>query len=82
MTMMNSVWLRTPEFIELYNKTLSSPTMDVNLIRAATDYLSKEAKIIPVLCGGTGYAFLPYVMNGGWNDRGAGWNPEEIWLDK
>jgi hypothetical protein len=56
--------------------------MDVNLIRAATDYLSKEAKIIPVLCGGTGYAFLPYVMNGGWNDRGAGWNPEEIWLDK
>jgi peptide/nickel transport system substrate-binding protein len=82
MTMMNSVWLRTPEFIELYNKTLSSPTMDVNLIRAATDYLSKEAQIIPVLCGGTGYAFLPYVMNGGWNDRGAGWNPEEIWLDK
>jgi hypothetical protein len=82
MTMMNSVWLRTPEFEELYNATLSSPTMDVNLIRAVTDYLSSEAQIIPVLCGGTGYAFQSYVMDGDWNNSGAGWNPEEIWLNK
>lgn len=82
MTMMNSVWLRTPEFIELYNATMSAPTMDVNLIRAVTDYLSKNAQIIPVFCGGSGYAFQSYVMDGDWNNTGAGWNPETIWLNK
>jgi peptide/nickel transport system substrate-binding protein len=80
--MMNSVWLRTPEFIELYNATLSSPTMDVALIRAVTDYMSEEAQLIPVFSGGSGYAFLSYVMDGAWNNREAGWDPEEIWLNK
>ncbi|OGO24880.1 MAG: hypothetical protein A2144_06595 [Chloroflexi bacterium RBG_16_50_9] len=82
LTMMNSIWLRTPEFIKLYDATLTSPTADVGLIRAATDYLSAEAQVIPVLLGGSGYAYLPYVMNGGWNDRENGWKPEEIWLNK
>jgi len=80
--MMNSVWLRTPEFIDLYNATLSSPEMDVELIRAVTDYMSEEAQLIPVFSGGSGYAFLSYVMDADWNDREAGWNPEEIWLNK
>ncbi len=82
MTTMNSVWERTPEFIDLYNATLSSPTMDVNLIRAVTDYLSREALIIPVFSGGTGYAFFDYVKDAEWNKWGAGWRPETTWLDK
>jgi peptide/nickel transport system substrate-binding protein len=82
MTFMNSVWQRTPEFIELYNATLSSPTMDVNLIRAVTNYLSEEAQIIPVFSGGTGFAFIDYVKGADWNKWGAGWKPETTWLDK
>ncbi len=81
-TMMNQVWAKTPQYIELYNATMSAPTMDVNLIRAVTDYLSEEAQVIPVFCGGTGYAFSSYVKDGDWNNTGAGWNPETIWLDK
>jgi peptide/nickel transport system substrate-binding protein len=82
MTMMNQVWAKTPQYIELYNATMSAPAMDVELIRAVTDYLSEEAQVIPVLCGGTGYAFPSYVKDGDWNNTGAGWNPETIWLDK
>jgi ABC-type transport system substrate-binding protein len=82
LTMMNSVWLRTPEFIELYDATLSSPTMDVELIRAVTNYLSEEAQIIPVFSGGSGFAFQSYVMDAEWNNREASWSPELTWLDK
>ncbi len=80
--MMNTVWLRTPEFVELYNTTLSSTEMDVALIRAVTDYLSEEAQLIPVFSGGSGFAFQSYVMDGDWYNREADWNPETIWLDK
>jgi peptide/nickel transport system substrate-binding protein len=82
MTSMNSVWLRTPEFIELYNATMNAPEMDVDLMRAVTDYMSEEAQVIPVFCGGTGYAFLSYVKGADWNKWGAGWKPETTWLDK
>jgi peptide/nickel transport system substrate-binding protein len=80
--MMNTVWLRTPEFIELYNTTLSSPTMDIDLILAVTNYLSEDAQLIPVFSGGTGFAYSSYVMDGDWHNREADWNPETIWLDK
>jgi peptide/nickel transport system substrate-binding protein len=82
MTMMNSVWGRTPEFTNLYNASLTAPTMDVNLIRAVTDYLSQESLVIPVFLGGSGYAYYSYVKNGQWNLWAAGWKPEETWLDK
>jgi peptide/nickel transport system substrate-binding protein len=82
MTMMNSVWLRTPEFIDLYNTSMNAPEMDVDLIRAVTDYMSEEAQVIPVFCGGTGFAFISYVKGADWNNWGAGWKPETTWLDK
>jgi peptide/nickel transport system substrate-binding protein len=82
MTFMNSVWERTPEFIELYNTSMNAPEMDVDLIRAVTDYMSEDAQVIPVFCGGTGYAFLSYVKGADWNNWGAGWKPETTWLDK
>lgn len=72
LTMMNAVWLRTPEFIELCDATQSSPTSAVVLIRAVTDYMSEEAQLIPVFLGGSGFAFLSYVMDARWNDREAG----------
>ena len=82
MQMMNGVWLKTPEYIELYNATQTSREMDINLIRAVINYLSQEAQVIPVFNGGSGYAYYSYVMDAGWNDRAGGWIPENTWLDK
>jgi peptide/nickel transport system substrate-binding protein len=81
MTNMNGVWQRTPEFVDLYNATMTSRTPDTNLIRAVTDYLSKEAQIIPVFSGGSGYAMSAAVKDGGWFGRESDWKPEEIWLN-
>lgn len=82
MTMMNGVWEKTPEYTELYNATTTSRDMDISLIRAAINYLAQNTLVIPVLNGGTGYAYYSYIMDAGWNDRAGGWIPEEVWLDK
>ena len=82
MTMMNSVWLRTPEFIELYDASQNAPKMDPALIKAVLEYLSEEALVIPVMNGGSGFAYQSYVMDAGFNDRGAGWVPENAWMKK
>jgi len=82
MKMMNSVWQRTPEFLELYNATTTSRNMDISLIQAAINYLAQEAQVIPVFNGGTGYAYYSYVKDAGWNDRAGGWIPENTWKDK
>jgi peptide/nickel transport system substrate-binding protein len=63
----NGVWLKTPEYIALYNTTQNSPNMDISLIRAVINYLSQEAQVIPVMNGGSGYAFNSYVMNAGYH---------------
>jgi peptide/nickel transport system substrate-binding protein len=78
----NLVWQRTPEFIDLYNATLSSRDMDVSLIQAVVNYLGQEALAIPVFSGGSGYAYQSYVMGADWNDRAGGWTPEDTWLNK
>jgi peptide/nickel transport system substrate-binding protein len=80
--MMNSVWLKTPEYIQMYNTTQTSQKMDIGLIQTVIKYLSQEAQVIPVMNGGSGYAFNSYVMNGGWNNRAGGWIPEDAWLNK
>jgi peptide/nickel transport system substrate-binding protein len=82
MTNQNQVWERTPEFIELYNTTLSSAQPDVKLMRAVSDYLTKNAEVIPVFNGGSAYAYASYVMDGGWYGRASDLKPEDIWLNK
>jgi peptide/nickel transport system substrate-binding protein len=82
-TMMNGVWLRTPEFIQLYNASQSSPVPDINLIRAVNNYLSETAEVIPVFSGGSGYAYQSYVMDAYWNERlSYAWDAEDAWLNK
>jgi peptide/nickel transport system substrate-binding protein len=81
-TMENGVWLKTPDYIKLYTASLTSRDMDINLIRAVINYLSQEAQVIPVFNGGSGYAFNPYVMDAGWNNRAGGWIPEDVWINK
>lgn len=78
----NGVWLRTPDFIDLYNKTLASKDMDVSLIQAVVNYIGQNALAIPVFNGGSGYAYQSYVKGAAWNERAGSWTPEDTWLDK
>jgi peptide/nickel transport system substrate-binding protein len=80
--MMNMAWGRTPEFIDLYNKTMTSIEPSQQLMWAVSNYLTSEAQAIPVMCGASAYCVSPYVMDGGWYSRGGDWSPENAWLDK
>jgi ABC-type transport system substrate-binding protein len=82
MKMMNGVWDKTPDYVQLYNATQNSRDMDINLIKAAIKYLSDTASVIPVFNGGSGYAYYSYVKGADWNNRAGSWTPEDIWLDK
>jgi ABC-type transport system substrate-binding protein len=80
----NKSWLRTPEFLEAYNKTITSPQPDVKLMQATSDIMTQQASIIPVMEAGRGWAYKPYVMNAGLLERGLSpyWKPEQAWLNK
>jgi peptide/nickel transport system substrate-binding protein len=77
-------WLRTPEFMKAYNTSLIAPASNNDLLREITDTITKQASIIPVRETGGGYAFRPYVMDGGWGKRGyiSYMNYENLWLNK
>jgi peptide/nickel transport system substrate-binding protein len=80
----NKSWLRTPEFLEAYEKSLTSPEPDPALMRAVTDIMTQQASIIPVMEVGRGWAYKPYVMDAGLLERGLSpyWKPEQAWLNK
>jgi len=82
--MWNHNFLPPPEFLELREVSLASPAMDVDLIRAATDQLSKEAAAIPIMRAGLGWAMQPNIMDGGFFERGSSslFGSEEVWLKK
>jgi len=82
--MWNHNFLPSPEFLKLEQASMTSPAVDVNLIRAATDELSKEAAAIPLFEAGLGWALQPYVMNGGWLQRGDSslFETQQTWLNK
>ena len=77
-------WLRTPELIQSYHTALSSPTTDIKLVRNATDMITKDVSLIPVIEGLTGIAVQSYVMDAGILARGNQqyWNVEDTWLNK
>jgi peptide/nickel transport system substrate-binding protein len=80
----NKSWLRTPEFLAAYDKSLTSIKQDVTLMRAATDIMTQQASIIPVMEAGRGWAYKPYVMSAGLLERGLSpyWKPEQAWINK
>jgi peptide/nickel transport system substrate-binding protein len=77
-------WLRTPKFLELFEKSLKKPEMDIDLIRAVCREIYEDASIIPLYESGKGWAIRPYVKNGNWLKRSMTMltNHEQIWLDK
>lgn len=58
-------WERSPEWLEVYNAALNAPSPDVKLMRAATDFLTQHALMIPVNEGGRGWVYQSYVMDAG-----------------
>lgn len=77
-------WEKSPEFIALYDATMSSPTEDIELVKAVLHYMQDECLLAPVSAGGKGWAEQPYVMDAGWNTRSliSWWTFEKCWLDK
>jgi peptide/nickel transport system substrate-binding protein len=77
-------WARPPEVLQAFDKALAAPSPDVNLVRAVTDIMSRDALLIPVTEGGAGTAIRPYVMDAGILERGSSitWNAESAWLNK
>lgn len=82
--MWNHNFLPSPEFLALREASLYAPEMDVDLIRAASDQLSKEAAAIPIMQAGLGWAMQPTIMGGGFFERGSGslFASEEVWIQK
>jgi len=80
----NANWLRSDEWVALYEKSRAAPKEDIELCRAVTDQWTKEASVIPVTRAGNGWAHATYVMDGGWFSRSfSPWiRPWNIWLDK
>jgi hypothetical protein len=56
-------WARTPEWLAAYNTALSAPIPDLNLMRAVTDLMTKDALVIPVNQGGRGWVLGNYVKD-------------------
>jgi len=82
--MWNKNFLPPPEFLEARLASLTSPAMDLDLIRAACDELSKIAAAIPLMQAGLGWAKQPTVMDGGFFERGSGslFAAEEVWIQE
>jgi peptide/nickel transport system substrate-binding protein len=80
--MWNNNFLPPPEFLAAREVSLASPQMDVNLIRAATDILSEQASVIPLMQAGLGWAMQKNIMGGGFFERGSSsyFDAAEVWL--
>jgi len=75
---------RTPEFMEKYNKSLSSPEMDIELVRDMCDQIIKDSTWIPVWESGKNWVYQPYITDAGYGERSQSyyWKPEQTWIKK
>ena len=78
-----SNWQKPPEFMQALGAATSAPAGDVNLIRATTDVLTKNALLIPLYEIGGGRVEQPYVV-ADFGHRGlpAFSSLETAWLNK
>ena len=83
MNFVGKSWQRTPELLQAYQTSITSPSIDINKIRAVTNMITQDASIIPVFESGSGRIRQPYVI-AGYNERGslAMFNTELFWLNK
>jgi ABC-type transport system substrate-binding protein len=75
-------WQKPPEFMQALGAATSAPASDVNLIRATTDVLTKNALLIPVWEIGSARVEQPYVV-ADFGHRGLLFSSlETAWLNK
>lgn len=76
-------WARTPEAMKANRAALSSPSIDVKLVRAVNDIFIKDALLIPIHEGGQCRVKRPYVMDR-YDQRGyiLFWDIEDTWMNK
>jgi peptide/nickel transport system substrate-binding protein len=76
-------WARTPELTQAIDSVLASPAADPNLVRIATNMITKDALLIPINEGGAAWATQPYG-NAHLLERGDVpiWDTETAWLNK
>lgn len=80
----NKSWLRTSQWNDAYTKSVTSRSPDADLVRDATDVITQDASLIPVIDVGKGWAYQPQIMNAGLLERGtpAFWKPEQTWINR
>lgn len=80
----HSSWLKTPEYTAAFDAALATPKPDIQLMRAVTDLLVKEALMTPINEGGRGWAYQSYVMDAGVLETNLPpfLKLEQAWLDK
>jgi ABC-type transport system substrate-binding protein len=76
-------WQKPPEFMQALGAATSAPALDVSLVRATTDLLTKNALLIPIYEIGGGRVEQPYVV-ADFGHRGlpAFSSLETAWLNK
>jgi len=85
MNMHGKSWLRPPALNDAYQAFLSSPTVEIEKVRAVTDLLTQEALVIPIDTGSTttGYAMKnDVVVSFGERSNQLLVNAEDWWLDR
>ena len=82
--MLGLSWLRPPELNEAYHAFLSSPTVDVEKVRAVTDMITTEALIIPTDEAGTGGNVMrnDVFVRFGERSNALLYNAEDWWLNR
>ena len=76
-------WLRTLELNEAYQSFLTSPTVEIEKVRAVTDMITKEALIIPTDSSASGSVMRNDVfMNFGERSNEMLSNAENWWLNR
>ncbi len=80
----NHNFVPSDTYTQLRLKSLNAPTYDVNLVRAATDQLTKEAACVPFAEAGLGWIATSYIKDAGWDQRSTveTLTSENVWLNK
>ncbi|MBN1368227.1 MAG: ABC transporter substrate-binding protein [Dehalococcoidales bacterium] len=75
--------LKTPEFLELLDESLTSKDYDPVLVQKVTKYIYDTAMFTVVWTPQRGAVLKPFVHDGGWYTVGSlGWTPENTWLSE
>jgi peptide/nickel transport system substrate-binding protein len=76
-------WARTDEFNKAYTAAFSTPVLDPKNISLATDIITRDGSIIPIMESGSVWAYQPYIM-ASFNKRATPgmWDTETAWLNK